>query len=201
MQMRLRIMKRSQNILLSKKNWTGNLRSWTRDLNRKRYILLSSLTEDFNLAIQFLFHFTLLLLMHGNIQEYQSVKHLQHFLICCLYGGRTIRGWIQLFQQIFVNHLFRCLCYHANAKSLFSDHIGFIFLFTCSFIFFIFLTAFYLFKAEMRHFTSSDTSVLKQHYEKKVNELEQEKKVLQVSPLLKIIVLFCDQCHPMIIIN
>ncbi|XP_022773083.1 kinesin-like protein KIN-4C isoform X2 [Durio zibethinus] len=34
-------------------------------------------------------------------------------------------------------------------------------------------------EAEMKHFTSSDTSVLKQHYEKKVNELEQEKRVFQ----------------------
>ncbi|XVF64893.1 hypothetical protein PTKIN_Ptkin09bG0203500 [Pterospermum kingtungense] len=34
-------------------------------------------------------------------------------------------------------------------------------------------------EAEMKRFTSSDTSVLKQHYEKKLNKLEQEKKVLQ----------------------
>ncbi|XWS25382.1 hypothetical protein CRYUN_Cryun27aG0063900 [Craigia yunnanensis] len=34
-------------------------------------------------------------------------------------------------------------------------------------------------EAEMKRFTSPDTSVLKQHYEKKVNELEQEKRVLQ----------------------
>ncbi|XVE55606.1 hypothetical protein DITRI_Ditri03aG0172400 [Diplodiscus trichospermus] len=34
-------------------------------------------------------------------------------------------------------------------------------------------------EAEIKQFTSSDTSVLKQHYEKKVNELEQEKRVLQ----------------------
>ncbi|XVE95183.1 hypothetical protein REPUB_Repub02eG0074500 [Reevesia pubescens] len=34
-------------------------------------------------------------------------------------------------------------------------------------------------EAEMKRFASSDTSVLKQHYEKKVNELEQEKRVLQ----------------------
>ncbi|XP_017981679.1 PREDICTED: kinesin-like protein KIN-4C [Theobroma cacao] len=34
-------------------------------------------------------------------------------------------------------------------------------------------------EAEMKHFSSADTSVLKQHYEKKVNELEQEKRVLQ----------------------
>jgi len=36
-------------------------------------------------------------------------------------------------------------------------------------------------KAEMKQFAKSDTSVLKQHYEKKLNELEQEKKALQVS--------------------
>jgi len=35
-------------------------------------------------------------------------------------------------------------------------------------------------KAEMKQFAKSDTSVLKQHYEKKLNELEQEKKALQV---------------------
>ncbi|KAE8731288.1 P-loop containing nucleoside triphosphate hydrolases superfamily protein isoform 2 [Hibiscus syriacus] len=33
--------------------------------------------------------------------------------------------------------------------------------------------------AEMKRFTSSDTSALKQHYEKKVNELEKEKRILQ----------------------
>lgn len=32
----------------------------------------------------------------------------------------------------------------------------------------------------MKRFTSVDTTVLKQHYEKKVHELEQEKKKLQV---------------------
>jgi hypothetical protein len=35
-------------------------------------------------------------------------------------------------------------------------------------------------KAEMKQFAKSDTSVLKQHYEKKLTELEQEKKALQV---------------------
>ncbi|KAG2661484.1 hypothetical protein PVAP13_1KG507200 [Panicum virgatum] len=34
-------------------------------------------------------------------------------------------------------------------------------------------------EAEMKQFGKSDTSVLKQHYEKKLNELEQEKKALQ----------------------
>ncbi|MBA0659321.1 hypothetical protein Goklo_011469, partial [Gossypium klotzschianum] len=34
-------------------------------------------------------------------------------------------------------------------------------------------------EAEMKRFANSDTSVLKQHYEKKVNELEQEKRALQ----------------------
>ncbi|EEF48626.1 Chromosome-associated kinesin KIF4A, putative [Ricinus communis] len=34
-------------------------------------------------------------------------------------------------------------------------------------------------EAEMKRFTSVDTSVLKQHYEKKVQELEQEKRALQ----------------------
>ncbi|GMI64891.1 hypothetical protein like AT5G60930 [Hibiscus trionum] len=34
-------------------------------------------------------------------------------------------------------------------------------------------------EAEMKFVTSSDTSVLKQHYEKKVNELEKEKRILQ----------------------
>ncbi|XVF36591.1 hypothetical protein REPUB_Repub19eG0070400 [Reevesia pubescens] len=34
-------------------------------------------------------------------------------------------------------------------------------------------------EAEMKRFSSSDTSVLKQHYEKKVTELEQEKRILQ----------------------
>lgn len=36
----------------------------------------------------------------------------------------------------------------------------------------------------MKQFAKSDTSVLKQHYEKKLNELEQEKKALQVTSLL-----------------
>jgi len=35
-------------------------------------------------------------------------------------------------------------------------------------------------KAEMKQFKSVDTSVLKQHYEKKVHELEHEKRTLQV---------------------
>lgn len=35
----------------------------------------------------------------------------------------------------------------------------------------------------MKRFASVDTSVLKNHYEKKVQELEQEKKSLQVSAL------------------
>ncbi|CAK9163619.1 unnamed protein product [Ilex paraguariensis] len=34
-------------------------------------------------------------------------------------------------------------------------------------------------EAEMKHFTNVDTSVLKQHYERKVQELEQEKRSLQ----------------------
>jgi hypothetical protein len=42
---------------------------------------------------------------------------------------------------------------------------------------------FYFVKAEMKRFASVDTSVLKQHYKKKVHELEQEKKSLQVSAL------------------
>lgn len=33
----------------------------------------------------------------------------------------------------------------------------------------------------MKRFASVDTSVLKQHYEKKVQELEQEKRILQVN--------------------
>lgn len=36
-------------------------------------------------------------------------------------------------------------------------------------------------KAEMKRYSSGGTSVLKQHYEKKVHELEQEKRALQVS--------------------
>ena len=37
-----------------------------------------------------------------------------------------------------------------------------------------------LLKAEMKRFAGTDTSVIKQHYEKKVHELEQEKRALQV---------------------
>jgi len=33
----------------------------------------------------------------------------------------------------------------------------------------------------MKRFTSVDTSVLKQHYDKKVQDLEQEKRLFQVS--------------------
>ncbi|RWW68236.1 hypothetical protein BHE74_00024256 [Ensete ventricosum] len=40
-------------------------------------------------------------------------------------------------------------------------------------------------KAEMKQFTRVDTTVLKQHYEKKLLELEQEKKLLTVSELKK----------------
>lgn len=35
----------------------------------------------------------------------------------------------------------------------------------------------------MKRYSSGGTSVLKQHYEKKVHELEQEKRALQVSVL------------------
>jgi len=47
-----------------------------------------------------------------------------------------------------------------------------------------FLTHFSLFflwlKAEMKLYSNSDTSVIRHHYEKKLLEMEQEKKVLQV---------------------
>jgi kinesin family protein 4/21/27 len=36
----------------------------------------------------------------------------------------------------------------------------------------------------MKQFAKSDTSVLKQHYETKLHEMEQEKKALQVLPAL-----------------
>lgn len=39
----------------------------------------------------------------------------------------------------------------------------------------------YLWKAEMKRFASADTSVLKLHYEKKVQDLELEKRGLQVN--------------------
>lgn len=42
---------------------------------------------------------------------------------------------------------------------------------------------YYLLKAEMKRFSNSDTSVLRHHYEKKLLELEQEKKSLQVNDL------------------
>lgn len=38
-------------------------------------------------------------------------------------------------------------------------------------------------KAEMKQYTRTDTAVLKQHYEKKLLELEQEKKSLMVKVL------------------
>lgn len=41
-------------------------------------------------------------------------------------------------------------------------------------------------KAEMKRVAGTDTSVLKQHYEKKVHELEQEKRALQVIALSRI---------------
>lgn len=43
-------------------------------------------------------------------------------------------------------------------------------------------------KAEMKRYSSGGTSVLKQHYEKKVHELEQEKRALQVSVMCSNIV-------------
>lgn len=43
------------------------------------------------------------------------------------------------------------------------------------------MNSFSIFQAEMKRFTNVDTSVLKHHYEKKVQDLEQEKRVLQVS--------------------
>lgn len=46
-----------------------------------------------------------------------------------------------------------------------------------------------LFKAEMKRFTSVDTLVFKQHYEKKLLQLVQEKKALQLIALFIIIIL------------
>jgi len=48
----------------------------------------------------------------------------------------------------------------------------------------LFILFFWLLKAEMKMFNNADTSVLKHHYEKKVLELEQEKKFLQVFDLV-----------------
>lgn len=55
----------------------------------------------------------------------------------------------------------------------------------------LYLTYFfwYLLKAEMKNFSSSDTSVLKQHYEKKILELEHQKKNMQVNYFIVLIVL------------
>lgn len=45
----------------------------------------------------------------------------------------------------------------------------------------------------MKRFSGANTSVLKHHYEKKVHELEQEKRALQVIALSKI---YCKlNCH------
>lgn len=48
-------------------------------------------------------------------------------------------------------------------------------------------------KAEMKRYSSGGTSVLKQHYEKKVHELEQEKRALQVSVMCSI--LYFDEIY------
>lgn len=53
----------------------------------------------------------------------------------------------------------------------------------------LFISNLLLFKAEMKRFTSTDTSVLKHHYEKKLLDLEHEKKALQVIALLIILIL------------
>lgn len=64
-----------------------------------------------------------------------------------------------------------------------SSHVSFIFyIIVCLFD----VYSFSLLKAEMKRFAGTDTSVLKQHYEKKVHELEQEKRALQVIALSKI---------------
>lgn len=55
-------------------------------------------------------------------------------------------------------------------------------------MFYIFI--FFMLKAEMKMFNNADTSVLKHHYEKKVLELEQEKKFLQVFDL-RYLELYC----------
>lgn len=55
---------------------------------------------------------------------------------------------------------------------------------TCVLVFYCYLTKLilaYATQAEMKRFSGADSSVLKQHYEKKVHELEYEKKTLQVS--------------------
>lgn len=45
----------------------------------------------------------------------------------------------------------------------------------------------------MKRFANVDTSVLKNHYEKKVHELEQEKKALQVGAFM--VLIFCFRRH------
>lgn len=67
--------------------------------------------------------------------------------------------------------------------------------FTTSYCCLIFFSLFspnflsHLLKAEMKRFATVDTSVLKQHYEKKVHELELEKKALQVRNMLYLLAL------------
>lgn len=67
--------------------------------------------------------------------------------------------------------LFSGLCFVHSQLLWLSGHIV---------LFYFNLVWFDLLKAEMKRFATSDTSVLKLHYEKKVQELEHEKKSLQV---------------------
>ena len=67
-----------------------------------------------------------------------------------------------------------------------SKIVSFKFYFLCSCSSFFMYIHSPLLKAEMKRFSGADTSVLKQHYEKKVHELEQEKRALQVIALSKI---------------
>ena len=136
-------------------------------------MLLRSFSEDFNLATQFLlsFHITA-----TNTWRYSRI------FVCKMFTTffHLLPLWRQNHQKldIVIATNFLWITFSDVYVIILMQNLYFLTILVLPFssILFIFLTAFYLFKAEMKRFTSSDTSVLKQHYEKKVNELEQEKK-------------------------
>ena len=98
----------------------------------------------------------------------------------------SLNVWLSLTYQdkktaIILSQPFTYFCVRSSAKSL---YFLLSWICICSPLMWLFTSfIFYFVKAEMKRFASVDTSVLKQHYEKKVHELEQEKKSLQVSAL------------------
>lgn len=115
--------------------------------------------------------------LHGS-PTWLCENHLINHLIKCeklfLIKIEEKKNYIYFFLAIYI---FVYGILFQNSISLMTLDLHVFASFLTSFTCFIF----YLWKAEMKRFANVDTSVLKQHYEKKVLELEHEKKSLLVS--------------------